>query len=240
MNLQEYFNGKSIFQYSVASVDSFDATGRIEIDAYFPGCKSAIVFGKEIPKQYYTLNAKIQSYYLTQVRKQLDDIACDLSEKLTAKGNVSVPVIAFAPIQISQGKLRAVISIKHLAAYCGFGSMGMNTVIVSPASGNRTLLSGVLCSESLPIFNAAQKKSCTGCRQCIIACPGKAISENGVDMSKCLNLTSMTPFFIRPFFKPLLKLKKFKKYIELATNAIAPSGEMVCSKCITCCPSFNA
>jgi epoxyqueuosine reductase QueG len=240
MTITEFFRNERGIEFSVSSIDSFDDNGRTEVRKYLPDCRSAIVFGEEVPYPVFSLQTKLQTYVAEKTVKRLDNLAFELSRQLTAEGNFSVPVVAYAPINVHNGKLSGLLSIKHLAVQSGLGEMGLNAVLMTPRSGNRILLSGVLCSQPLTPVNNSKKKLCTNCRKCIQACPSQAVTENHVDMFRCKNLTGMIPFFLIPFVKFLFRLKALEKYLEILITTFAANGEMVCCRCITACPRFVA
>jgi epoxyqueuosine reductase len=239
MNLDIFFKEKGIDQYSVAQVGSFGETAKRKIADYYPGSHTTIVFAKEIPRECFSLGPKVQMTFLVKLQTSLEDCAFDLSEKLIRQGFFSVPVCASGPLKIESGRLMGFLSLKHLAAECGLGGIGLNTILINRKYGNRILLSAVLTGKQFEPFNCGKVHFCTNCGNCISACPGNAFEGNIVRVEKCLNVKLNLPPFARPLLRPILKSRVLKKYAELMINSIGAGGELACLKCLSSCPFFN-
>lgn len=79
-----------------------------------------------------------------------------------------------------------------LAYESGLGIKGINGLIINKKYGSYVFIGYALCNEefeySLPSYN-----SCIGCKKCVNACPGNAISDDGrVDVRKCLSNITQT------------------------------------------------
>lgn len=76
-------------------------------------------------------------------------------------------------------------SVDRLLAYrAGLGFYGKNGMLINDEYGSFFFIGYVLCdlklTPDLPL-----EHECIGCGKCFVACPGGAISENGIDISKC-------------------------------------------------------
>lgn len=91
---------------------------------------------------------------------------------------------------------------KEMAVAAGLGFYGKSTLLVSPAVGVNTLIGGLLFADAVGerLFAAAERgalpdaavplrapaRGCGACTACIDACPVGALSEKGLDRSRCL------------------------------------------------------
>lgn len=91
---------------------------------------------------------------------------------------------------------------KEMAVAAGLGFCGKSTLLISPAAGVNTLIGGLLFSHAAEerLFTAAERgalpetvqplrapaRGCGACSACIDACPVGALSEKGLDRSRCL------------------------------------------------------
>ncbi|MEE0944195.1 MAG: QueG-associated DUF1730 domain-containing protein [Clostridia bacterium] len=78
---------------------------------------------------------------------------------------------------------------RHLAYLAGLGFMGKNRCLINTDYGSYTFIGYILTDaeieESKPL-----NFSCMDCGECIRACPGGALSEKGLDSSKCASYIS--------------------------------------------------
>ena len=108
-----------------------------------------------------------------------------------------------------------VISTRHAAVKAGLGIFGKSRLLLTPRFGPRQRLAAIVTDLELepdaPISDAEAARICPpGCRACIEACPGKAISTEGLDWKQCNDV-------IRPHN--------------------GQYGYSACSVCMTSCPT---
>ncbi|MBR5561607.1 MAG: epoxyqueuosine reductase [Clostridia bacterium] len=72
------------------------------------------------------------------------------------------------------------------ACYAGLGARGMNSLLITKKYGSYVFL-GEIVTDLKINANPTEFKTCIGCRQCICACPSKAISESGFNEKNCLS-----------------------------------------------------
>ncbi|MDD3023446.1 MAG: 4Fe-4S double cluster binding domain-containing protein [Syntrophomonadaceae bacterium] len=201
---------------------------------------SVIVLLKQIPIFIFDLENKLKSFYLFQFMRDMDNISFRLAQALNQHGHRSVPAATFFPARIEEGKLNSMIPLKSCAANAGLGSIGQNTLLISPRLGNRICLSAVLIDQELASSQlSVDKPLCTGCGKCIESCPGKALTPGHIDIFKCLNFNHPIPALMRPVVSYLMKGKNSRHYIELSLNTMGWNVDMVCSECLTACPHFK-
>lgn len=86
------------------------------------------------------------------------------------------------------GIFRGDLSHKHTAVLAGLGEMGVNTLLLNPAFGNRLLLSSVVTNAPLVLDQPFMGKICLRekCLKCVLVCPVKAINPSGeIEKIKC-------------------------------------------------------
>lgn len=72
------------------------------------------------------------------------------------------------------------------ACLAGLGGKGMNSLLITEKYGSFVFIGEIVTTLTLDGVNAVEKL-CIKCGKCQKACPASAISENGVDKSKCLS-----------------------------------------------------
>ena len=73
-----------------------------------------------------------------------------------------------------------------IAYKCGLGALGKNRLLITDDYGSYVFI-GIIETDLECTAPPRQLRNCIGCNACIKACPGCAISENGVDNKKCLS-----------------------------------------------------
>jgi len=75
--------------------------------------------------------------------------------------------------------------VDRLLAYnAGLGFYGKNRMLINDEYGSYFFIGYVLCDLKLPP-DRPLKKTCLNCKKCFKACPGKALSKEGLDINKC-------------------------------------------------------
>ena len=81
------------------------------------------------------------------------------------------------------------INEKMAIAKCGLGTIGRNSLFIDKDYGSFvfivTILTDAFCNESTHSITL-----CSNCQKCVLACPNEAITDNGIDRSKCLSAIS--------------------------------------------------
>ena len=78
---------------------------------------------------------------------------------------------------------------RELAAACGIGWQGRNTMIIHPVRGSYLLLGGAATNLELvpPPQQRRVPDSCGTCTRCVEACPTGAISDYSIDATRCIS-----------------------------------------------------
>lgn len=78
-----------------------------------------------------------------------------------------------------------IIDYNKAAVMCGLGTYGLNGRIINPKYGPCMRYVFIVTDMELEEDELLKEQMCDNCGECIKACPGNAISENGVDTWQC-------------------------------------------------------
>ena len=78
-----------------------------------------------------------------------------------------------------------IIDFGKAAKTCGIGEMGMSGKIINKEYGPFMRYCFIITDAPLEIDEPVAEKICDNCGECVKACPGKAISEEGLDTWQC-------------------------------------------------------
>ena len=78
-----------------------------------------------------------------------------------------------------------IIDTAKAAVACGLGEMGLNGKIINKKYGPFMRYCFIITDAPLEFDEPLTEKVCDGCGECIKACPGHAIDENGLDTWQC-------------------------------------------------------
>ena len=76
---------------------------------------------------------------------------------------------------------------RQAAWRCGVGLRGKNGLVILPPYGTYVFLGTILTDQALDLPPSAPSPDCVGCGKCVAACPGGALGESGVELSRCLS-----------------------------------------------------
>ncbi len=76
---------------------------------------------------------------------------------------------------------------RYLATQAGIGWCGRNRQLIIPGAGTHFFLGELFIDIELEPDTPYSGHHCGNCRACIEACPGKALSEEGIDARRCLS-----------------------------------------------------
>ena len=76
---------------------------------------------------------------------------------------------------------------RQAAWRCGIGLRGKNGLVILPPYGSYVFLGTILTDAELDRPPRTPSAHCVGCGKCLIACPGGALGEAGVDLDRCLS-----------------------------------------------------
>ena len=112
--------------------------------------------------------------YHTVVTSRLNTICNFLSEKY--ENSRFLPGADNSPLPERQAAWR-----------CGVGLRGKNGLVIVPPYGSYVFLGTILTDAELDLPEHTPAPDCIGCGKCLSACPGGALGERGVEVSRCLS-----------------------------------------------------
>ena len=110
-----------------------------------------------------------------------------------------------SPVSENKATPDVIIDYNKAAVVCGLGSIGMHGKIISPKYGPFLRLVFIITDMPLELDKPFEDNLCDKCGKCLTACPGKAISEKGVDSWQCSvyyrGAHKSNPFMTEDFLK---------------------------------------
>lgn len=206
------------------------------------GCKRIIVFGKEIPRSVYIAKKHALELYANVAQnyyQSMDAAAIEVARMLSREGFPSVPLGAYQPLLMRDGKYWGIVSLKHAAVRAGLGTMGRNTLLINKDYGNRLRLGGLLTTAPLPAGKPLEESLCVkDCRNCVNVCPVQALDgHGGIDQYKCLRKSTAHPLLSTAFFSQWFRTSKLiNKNFELVTATLGAHYSYSCFECLVSCP----
>lgn len=198
-------------RFGVSPIGFGDVPGKSalhEIENIFP---RVIVFGYPLSKAVLeTIKDQptlMYKHHYKTVNWLLDQTAYRLVRFIEEKGNQAIAIPASQTVDWD--KQEGHVSHKVLAREAGLGWIGRSGLLVHPKYGAHVRYSSVLTDLE---FEPDKKIAgdCSNCKKCIVVCPAQAITNEGVDLSRCLE-----------------KLKEFSK--------IRGIGQYICGVCVKVC-----
>ena len=237
-SLARFFQSRAVDEFAaVPSVTIRAPPGRRPADL-FPACRTMIIFGKVMGDELFTGSVAEMSVRIAALKAELLDISGDLVRVLEESGSSAVAV---SSVVVRDGKVKGSLSLKHCAADAGLGEIGDNGLLLSPRFGIRLGLGAVLTDREIPGGAACHDtpQLCTHCGLCIKACPVKALTGDGIDTFRCLNLTGAIPGPLVSLFVRLMEVKSMEPFLTEVANRVANRSAARCSACLTACPLFK-
>jgi epoxyqueuosine reductase QueG len=186
---REFLQGmKKALQVDLIGVASVDNSPELKEKAsvFLPTAKSVVVFAKETYKAVVALLAPSKeagaaepgevlgahaSYIYGRLNKAVHDVANIFSEE----GYRSIPLCATPNFITDQRFVKALFCYKHAAVLAGLGTLGRNSLLITPGFGPRVRLACLLTEAPLEETPSVQEDLCVGCNACVRDCPAEAI-----------------------------------------------------------------
>jgi epoxyqueuosine reductase QueG len=192
IHIKEYARSKGADIIGIAPVERFTMAPKgYHPENILPDAQSVIVMGKYFPLGLIrSVSKAAMTHAMDTAFSSLDQSAYAVSVFLEDNGNAAVPVPADRPyfyFDKDRQEGRGDLSHKHAAVLAGLGSLGKNSLLLTPEFGNRVDLVSVITTMKLEGDPPFESKLCIKeCDLCIKSCPGSAIGKNGaVDQKAC-------------------------------------------------------
>jgi epoxyqueuosine reductase len=182
-------NGMNLI--GVAPIGRFDAApaGHHPGDI-LPGARTVVSCARRIPTGVLDGPATAYHRAMEVAHAKLDFTAAQLALFLEESGGRAVPVPADEPYahwEAARQYGRGDLSHKHAAEAAGLGRLGRNSLLITPAFGNRVHLVSIVTDIDLCCDPMLDWEPCAaGCTLCRKICPAGAIGENQqIDQALC-------------------------------------------------------
>ena len=249
MDIREFFSEHGIDPWASVPVERLGDADQAGILGILPAARSVIVFGRDIPVFTYRLPPNEKTREMHRIAAGLHHTAILLAGTMKEEGDNAVAAPLYLPVTVSVGSVRGVVRLKEISSIGGLGSIGRNTLLLSPRYGPRLILSGVITSRESPVPGPGTNEEsvgeysrqalCTGCERCVRVCPGKALGGERFDLFRCHNVSA----YVSPRMIPLVMWLLNRPLLQRCIAPLAPMtmrlGSITCSRCVTECPLFR-
>ena len=238
--LAQFFKSHAVDEFAVVPSSAIAAPpGRRPADL-FPAVKTMIVFGKAMGDPLFIGSVDETARETAAFKQELARISGELAGVLEEAGSSAIAVTSMV---VQDGKLKGGLSLKHCACDAGFGEIGDNGLLLSPRFGIRLGLGAVLTDREIPAVAPPRagtvKPRCTHCGLCIKACPVQALSPDGIDSFRCLNITGALPGPLASLFERLMGVRALEPVLTRVANRVGSRSKARCSECAIACPQFR-
>lgn len=114
-------------------------------------------------------------------------------------------LIHAVPVEEGKPAPDVIIDFGKAAKTCGIGEAGLNGKVINKEYGPFMRYCFIITDAPLEVDNPLTEPVCDRCGECIKACPGNAVSENGLDTWQCAvyykGAHRSNPFITEEFLK---------------------------------------
>jgi epoxyqueuosine reductase QueG len=196
-----------------------EATGR-DPRKILPNAQSVVVLAvKYLEGSLSAPQMRIAVNDCRHIDSQLGQISRKIGCLLEDKGFRSVLIPSYFPMEMTEETKGLVgdVSLKQAGACAGLGDIGFHGLLTTPEYGPRIRLAGVL--TEMPAVSGGPRENkllefCKECGLCIEKCPAQAISQEGVDVGRCVKhvgrphgMASLIKFIISALDRPKEEVK---------------------------------
>ena len=181
---------KKKLQVDLIGVASVEKSPELKEKAaiFLPTAKSVVVFAKQSYKAVVALLApskeagaaepgEVLGGHAAYIYGRLNRAVHEVADLLAEDGYQSIPLLATPGFITDQRFARALFSYKHAAVAAGLGTIGRNSLLITPEFGPRVRLTCLLTEAPLEETPPVQKDLCIACDACISVCPAQAIGK---------------------------------------------------------------
>ena len=156
-----------------------------------PKAKTVMVLGKALSKgTVLSANKAVYTMQGATIIQELDALAQKVVFHLEEQGALSLAIPADAPYfhwEEERQHGMGILSHRHAAVKAGLGSLGKNSMLLTPKYGNRITLVTILTELELLSDPPYTETLCPDeCRRCVDACPTTALNGQAVvEQKRC-------------------------------------------------------
>lgn len=171
----------------VASVDQSDDL-KARAALFLPTAKSVIVLAKETYREVVSLAGpskgtgeaepgEVLTVHANYIYGRLNRAVHELAQLFRQEGHRSIPLCAAPGFITDQRFVEALFSYKQAAELAGLGTIGRNSLLITPGFGPRVRLACLLTEAPVEATPRRNHDFCTKCNACIRVCPARAIEK---------------------------------------------------------------
>ncbi len=172
---------------------------------FLPTAKSVVVFAKETYSEVVSLLGpsketgepelgEVLSVHANYINGRLNRAVHEMAAIFHAERYRSIPLCSAPGFITDQRYLKALFSYKHAAELAGLGTIGRNSLLITPEFGPRVRLACLLTEAPVEETPHRQSEYCINCDACIRVCPAQAIHVPESGQSYAMN-----PFACRAY-----------------------------------------
>ncbi|MBQ7574229.1 MAG: epoxyqueuosine reductase [Clostridia bacterium] len=94
-------------------------------------------------------------------------------------------LIYSSPVEEGKPAPEVIIDYNKAAVVCGLGTIGLNNKVIAPKYGTYMRYAFIITDMPLQCDKPIENDLCDKCGECIKACPGNAISKDGINSWQC-------------------------------------------------------
>ncbi len=192
------------------------------------GCKSVICVAlnyypekRLAPSQYQFAYYAYGKDYHDVLRKKLYELAASISSfAASLQSNVNFRVCADT----------APLLERYWACQAGIGWIGKNHNLIIPHKGSYFFLGEILADTEVDVYDSPMPSHCGNCNKCTVACPGKAIGDDGTfNSERCLSYLTIE-------HRGSFSAAETELVLNQANAASTPYYIYGCDRCQIVCP----
>lgn len=172
----------------IASVDRFGEapSGCHPLD-FLSDCQSVIVFALGIPVQPSGdrpggPDRDIRAVLAEKTEAMAEAFCADMKQRGISAVALRTDRLIVDP---ETGQPMKMLSARHAAQAAGLGTLGRNSLLITPEYGSMVWL-GVVLTELFLKADPLRERICDNCRMCVSACPVNALKAGGIDAEACM------------------------------------------------------
>jgi epoxyqueuosine reductase QueG len=174
----------------IASIDRFEeAPEGFHPRDVLPTCQSVVVFAMKMPVGVLHSPSTVPyTIARNMIGHELDVMSVRFCSEVEKHGVIAVPTGTLEPTlrDAKTGRSRNVVSAKHSAVAAGLGTIGKNTLVITPEYGNMVWFNAVLVDAVLEPDALLTENLChESCSLCIDNCPAGALGSPEMNQDAC-------------------------------------------------------